>query len=61
MDILGPAPAPFAILRGRHRRRFLIRTRRDIAPQGVLRPWLEPLQLPTHVRLQVDIDPYSFL
>ena len=61
VDILGPAPAPFAILRGRHRRRFLIRTRRDIAPQGVLRPWLAPIDLPGQVRLQVDIDPYSFL
>ncbi len=61
VDILGPAPAPFAILRGRHRRRFLIRTRRDIAPQGVLRPWLAPLELPGQVRLQIDIDPYSFL
>ena len=33
VDVLGPAPAPLAILRGRHRRRFLLKCRRDIAPQ----------------------------
>ena len=61
VDILGPAPAPLAILRGRHRRRFLIRTRRDIAPQPLLRTWLAGLKLPGPARLQIDIDPYSFL
>ena len=53
IEVLGPAAAPLAVLRGRHRRRFLLRTRRDIAPQGVLRR--------RQVRLQVDVDPYSFL
>jgi primosomal protein N' (replication factor Y) len=61
IEILGPAPAPLAVLRGRHRRRFLLRTRRDIAPQGVLRDWLAAVDLPRQTRLQVDIDPYSFL
>jgi primosomal protein N' (replication factor Y) len=59
--VLGPAPAPLAILRGRHRRRFLLKCRRDIAPQPLLRRWLAPVMLPGSVRLQIDIDPYSFL
>jgi len=58
--ILGPAPAPLAILRGRHRRRFLLKCRRDIAPQTILRDWLGRVKLPNPVRLQIDIDPYSF-
>jgi primosomal protein N' (replication factor Y) len=58
--ILGPAPAPLAILRGRHRRRFLLKCRREVAPQGILRDWLGRVKLPNAVRLQVDIDPYSF-
>src|SRR5262245_2339062 len=58
--ILGPAPAPLAILRGRHRRRFLLKCRREVAPQGLIRDWLDRLKLPNAVRLQVDIDPYSF-
>jgi hypothetical protein len=37
---LGPAPAPLSILRGRHRRRLLLKTRRDIAVQPLLRTWL---------------------
>ena len=61
VEVLGPAPAPLAILRGRHRRRFLLKCRRDIAPQPLLRSWLGPVKLPASVRLQIDIDPYSFL
>ena len=59
--VLGPAPAPLALLRGRHRRRFLLKCRRDIAPQPLLRTWLGKVKMPASLRLQVDIDPYSFL
>lgn len=61
VEVFGPAPAPLAVLRRRHRRRFLIRTRRDIKPQDVIRPWLEGVKMPGSLRLQIDIDPYSFL
>ena len=61
IQVFGPASAPLAILRGRHRRRFLLKCRRDIAPQPLLRGWLAPLKLPGSIRLQIDIDPYSFL
>src|SRR5215472_3025880 len=59
--VLGPAPAPLALLRGRHRRRFLLKCRRDIAPQPLLRTWLAKVKMPASLRLQVDVDPYSFL
>ena len=61
LEVLGPAPAPLAVLRGRHRRRLLLRTRRDLAPQPLLRRWLDQVQVPSRVRLYVDVDPYSFL
>lgn len=61
VTVLGPAPAPMALLRGRHRIRFLLKTRRDIAPQGVLRAWLKGQKFPGDLRLQIDIDPYSFM
>ncbi len=61
LAILGPAPAPRAVLRGRHRRRFLLTCRRDLAPQPVVRRWLRQVGLPSGVRLQIDVDPYSFL
>lgn len=59
--VLGPAPAPLAILRGRHRRRLLVRTTRAIRIQDRLRPWIGSVKPPNAVRVQVDIDPYSFL
>lgn len=58
---LGPAPAPMALLRGRHRRRLLLKVDKGISIQKVLRGWLEPLKIPSNVRVQVDVDPYSFL
>ncbi len=59
--VLGPAPAPLAILRGRHRRRLLLKTRRDIAVQPLLRSWLEKVQPRGAARIDVDVDPMSFL
>ncbi len=59
--VLGPAPAPLAILRGRHRRRLLLKTRRDIAVQPLLRSWLAAVKAVRGVRVDVDVDPVSFL
>jgi primosomal protein N' (replication factor Y) (superfamily II helicase) len=61
VQVLGPAPAPLALLRGRHRRRLLLKTRRDIAVQPILRDWLARVEVPNHVRVQVDVDPVGFL
>ncbi len=61
ISVLGPAPAPLAILRGRHRRRFLVKAERSVNLQAVLRQWLGRVRLAGSTRLQVDIDPYSFL
>jgi len=49
-----------ALLRGRHRRRFLLKCRRDRQPQPLIRAWLRPVRLRGDLRLQIDIDPYSF-
>jgi len=61
ITVLGPSTAPLALLRGRHRRRFLLKAARDVAVQPILHAWLERIGLPNSVRLQVDVDPYSFL
>lgn len=61
VEVLGPAPAPLAILRGRHRQRFLLKTPRGTRIQPVLRQWLGRARWPSGVRVQVDVDPYSFL
>lgn len=61
ITVLGPAPAPLAILRGRHRRRLLLKTRRDTAVQPILRVWLALVDIPRGARVDVDVDPISFL
>ena len=58
---LGPAPAPLALLRGRHRRRLLLKASRDIAVQPLVRQWLKDAGVDANVHVQVDVDPYSFL
>jgi primosomal protein N' (replication factor Y) len=59
--ILGPAPAPLSIVRGRHRRRFLVRAPKQFNLQHLLANWLASVPVSRGVRIQADIDPYSFL
>jgi len=61
MEVYGPAPAPLAMLRGRHRYRLLVHARRALDVQDVIRAWLGGLDWPSKVRVIVDIDPYSFV
>ena len=61
ITVLGPSTAPLALLRGRHRRRLLLKAGRDVAVQPLLHAWLAQIGLPGSVRLQIDVDPYSFL
>ena len=57
----GPAAAPLAVLRGRHRFRLLLRADRKINVQQKVRFWLSRVQIPSGVRVNVDVDPYRFL
>jgi primosomal protein N' (replication factor Y) len=59
--ILGPAPAPLSLLRGRYRYRLLVNARRSAELQRILRAWIEPLRFPPGVRVGIDVDPYSFV
>ncbi|WP_156677726.1 primosomal protein N' [Sphingomonas profundi] len=61
MAVYGPAPAPLAMLRGRHRQRLLVHARRTLDVQDVIRAWLGALDWPKGVRVAVDVDPYSFV
>ncbi len=61
VNVLGPAPAPLALLRGRHRRRLLLKASRDKSVQNLLRDWLALVPVPRHVRVDVDVDPVSFM
>ena len=59
--VLGPAPAPLAILRGRHRRRLLLKARRDVAVQKLVREWVAAVPTGRGVKVDIDIDPVSFM
>jgi primosomal protein N' (replication factor Y) len=61
MAVFGPAPAPLAMLRGRHRQRLLVHARRSLDVQDVIRDWLAGVEWSAKVRVAVDVDPYSFL
>ena len=61
MAVFGPAPAPLAMLRGRHRQRLLVHARRSLDVQDVIRDWLAEVEWSPKVRVSVDVDPYSFL
>ena len=61
MAVFGPAPAPLAMLRGRHRQRLLVHAARKLDVQDVIRDWLGALEWGNKVRVAVDVDPYSFL
>ena len=61
MAVFGPAPAPLAMLRGRHRQRLLVHAARSLDVQQVIRDWLKEVDWSAKVRVAVDVDPYSFL
>ncbi len=60
-ELYGPAPAPIARVRGRHRVRLLVKAPRQAPLQAALADWAGQVRLPANVRLAIDIDPQSFL
>ena len=61
ISTLGPAPAPIFMLRNKFRFRLLLKTTRNIKIQEVLIEWLKKIKIPNRVKVEVDIDPYSFM
>ena len=61
VEVYGPADAPLGLIRGRRRKRFLVRADRTVDLQGFLAAWKARARVPASVRVTVDVDPYSFL
>ena len=59
-QVFGPAPAPIARIRGRHRLRLLVKAGKGVALQEGIAAWIAGVKVPNSVRLSVDIDPQSF-
>jgi primosomal protein N' (replication factor Y) len=61
VEVYGPADAPLALVRGRRRKRFLVRADRSVDLQAFLNAWRARVRPPGSVRVVIDVDPYSFL
>ncbi|MBP6736107.1 MAG: primosomal protein N', partial [Rhodobacteraceae bacterium] len=59
-QVYGPAPAPVARVRGRHRVRLLVKAAKGVPIQAAVAEWIGQIRLPSQLRLVVDIDPQSF-
>ncbi|MCD8562864.1 MAG: primosomal protein N' [Alphaproteobacteria bacterium] len=60
LQVLGPAPAIMAMLRGKHRYRLLVNADKKIDIQKAVKEWVSLVKHPSTVRVQIDIDPQSF-
>ena len=56
----GPAPAPIARIKRRHRIRFLVKSPKTPRLQDAIREWVANVSLKGDLRLSIDIDPQSF-
>ena len=61
IEILGPADAPIAMLRGRFRRRLLIQAEPGVNLPAYMATWRAKYRPKNKVKIQIDIDPQSFM
>ncbi len=62
VKVLGPAEAPLAVVRGRYRYRLLAKSTRNFDLSAFIRDWLAlGPKTKGNLKLEVDIDPQSFL
>ena len=61
VEVYGPADAPLGLIRGRRRKRFLVRADRNVDLSAYMATWRARVRPPASVRVAIDIDPYSFL
>ena len=60
IETLGPAPAPMHLLRGKYRYRLLLKTAKSINIQEIVKKWISMVNIKSNVRVDIDINPYSF-
>lgn len=61
VEVYGPADAPLSLVRGRRRKRFLVRADRGVDLSAYMAAWRARVRPPGAIRVAIDIDPYSFL
>jgi primosomal protein N' (replication factor Y) len=61
VEVYGPADAPLGLIRGRRRKRFLVRADRGVDLSAYMAAWRARVRPKGQIRVAIDIDPYSFL
>jgi primosomal protein N' (replication factor Y) len=61
VEVYGPADAPLGLVRGRRRKRFLVRCDRGVDLSAYMAAWRARVKVRGQLRVAIDIDPYSFL
>ena len=59
-QVFGPAAAPIARIRGRHRVRLLVKADKAAPLQEALAAWVGQVKMPSNLRISIDIDPQTF-
>ena len=59
-EVLGPAHTFISYVRGKYRKRFIIRCSRNKNIQQFVSIWLKKFQIPFDLKIAIDIDPYNF-
>ena len=61
VEVFGPADPPLGVVRGRWRKRFLVQADRQVDISAYMRAWAARFKTPPSIRVNLDIEPYSFL
>lgn len=61
IQVYGPIDSPLSYLKNNYRKRFLLVVDRKIKIQDILKRWVSMVNIPSSVKLKVDIDPYNFM
>lgn len=61
LEVLGPTPAGLAKLQGSYRFRILVKSAKNTPLSFIIKEWLTKIKIPYNVKIQIDVEPYSFM
>ena len=61
IQFYGPIDSQLSYLKNNYRKRFLIVVDKKIKIQDVIKKWLLNVNIPSWIKLKVDVDPYNFM